>query len=259
VRTTVVTGSASGIGAAVRRHLEGRGERVVGVDLAGAEVEADLGSGPGRQRAVDEVRARCGGSLDGVVACAGLGPHVRERSAIVAVNHFGALAVLDGLLADLARGQAPAAVVIGSNSAGLIPLDGADAVAGALFEALLAGDEPAARVAAGRADGAVVYGLTKRALAVSVRRRAAAWGEAGVRLNAVAPGPVATPLLQGTLDDPTLGPLVDALPVPLGRRAQPDEIAALVTFLQGPDAAFVHGSGVVVDSGTEASLRPDHV
>ncbi len=106
--------------------------------------------------------------------------------------------------------------------------------------------------------GAVLYGLTKQALARAVRHRAEAWGQAGVRLNAVAPGPTMTPLLQGSLDDETSGPLVDALPIPLDRRAQPDEIAAIITFLASPDTAYVHGSIWFADGGTDAVIRPDH-
>jgi NAD(P)-dependent dehydrogenase (short-subunit alcohol dehydrogenase family) len=79
----------------------------------------------------------------------------------------------------------------------------------------------------------------------------------GVRPNAVAPGPVRTPLLQATLDDPVLGPLADALPVPLGRRAAPGEIAHAVTFLLAPASAYIHGAVLFVGGGTDALLRPD--
>ena len=58
-----VTGSASGIGAAIRRRLEKEGARVIGVDLRGAEVIADLGTPAGREAAVAGVLERCGGNL----------------------------------------------------------------------------------------------------------------------------------------------------------------------------------------------------
>ena len=85
------------------------------------------------------------------------------------------------------------------------------------------------------------------------------WADRGVRLNLVAPGPVHTPLFQGTLDDPVLGPLVDLLPVPLGRPAEPDEIAGPIAFLLSSEAAMIHGSVLFVDGGSDALFRSDHV
>lgn len=250
-RTVAVTGAASGIGAAVRRRFEHSGTRVIGVDLHDADVVADLGTESGRSAALSAVIGAADGRIDGVVACAGLGPQTRPTEAIAAVNYFGALAFLDGLLPALAEGEAPSAVAISSNSAGITPANDA------LLAALAAGDEPLAAKTAAGLDGATVYGMSKLALARAVRRRAGTWGAAGVRLNAVAPGPIDTPLLRGSLDDPVLGPLVDALPVPLGRRGAPEEIAAAVAFLLDPANGFVHGSVLFVDGGTDALLRPE--
>ena len=248
-----MTGSASGIGAAVAGRFSRSGARVIGVDRAGADVEADLATPEGRARAVGEVAERCDGSLDGLVVAAGIGPQVTPTASIVRVNYFGALAVLDGLLEVLAAGDAPAAVALASNSAGITPPDAA--LVGLLSE----GDEDAAAGRAAGLDGATVYGMTKLALARAVRRRSRPWAEAGVRLNAVAPGPVDTPLLQGTLADPRLGPAVEALPIPLGRRASAEEIASAVAFRLDPAHAYVHGSVLFVDGGTDAELRPDVV
>jgi NAD(P)-dependent dehydrogenase (short-subunit alcohol dehydrogenase family) len=251
--TIAVTGSASGLGAAVRARLEHDGAEVVGVDLAGQEVSADLSTGAGRSRAMNAVIEATGGVLDGLVVCAGLGPHVTPTSQLVAVNYFGAIEVLDGLRPALAAGERPAAVAISSNSIGLVPMHDTT-----LVDALVDGDEASALELAGGFDGASVYGMTKRALAVAVRRRASGWGKAGVRLNVVAPGPILTPLLQGSIDDPELGPLVDALPIPLDRRAEPAEVASVVAFLLGADAAFVHGAVLFADGGTDALVRPEH-
>ena len=248
-----MTGSASGIGAAVCRRLDGDGTAVVGVDRGDSDVVADLSRPEGRAAAVDGVAALVGDRLDGVVACAGIGPQVAPVETIAAVNYFGALAALDGLFPLLTRGEAPAAVAIASNSATLSPPDEE------LVRLLLDGDEPGALACAAGLDGPTVYGTSKAALTRAVRRRAKAWGRAGVRLNAVAPGPVETPLLAGGLEDPVLGPLIDALPVPLGRRAQPDEIAAAVTFLLDPANGFVHGSVLFVDGGSDALFNPDRI
>jgi NAD(P)-dependent dehydrogenase (short-subunit alcohol dehydrogenase family) len=252
-RTVAVTGSASGIGAAIRSRLEAEGARVVGVDLRDAEVRADLSTAEGCDAAVAAVAEAAGGALHGAVACAGIGPHVRPAGLIARVDYFGTMRVLDGLLAVLAASPNPAAVAISSNSAGITPRSDP------LLAAMEDGDEPGAVEIADGLDGAIVYGTSKLAVARGVRRRAQPWGAAGVRLNAVAPGPVDTPLLAASRADPTLGPLVDALPIPLGRRAGADEIATVVAFLLGPDSSYVHGSVLFADGGSDALLRPDTV
>lgn len=247
-----VSGSASGLGAAVSARLRAKQCRVIGVDLRDAEVVADLGSPDGRSAAVHEVRAACDGTLSGLVPCAGLGPQVPDHALIVSVNYFGCVALLDGLFDALTAGTA--GVAISSNSTTIDPT-----VDAALIDACLAGDEPAARARADELAGNSVYASSKVAVARAVRRRVTEWGAAGVRLNAVAPGPFESPLLQGGRDDPTLGPLIEALPVPTGAIGFPDEIAAVIEFLLSPSASYVHGSVVFIDGGIDALLRPDAI
>jgi NAD(P)-dependent dehydrogenase (short-subunit alcohol dehydrogenase family) len=195
------------------------------------------------------------GAIDGLVTWAGLaGLTGRSGSLLAAVNHFGTVAMLEGLRPLLANGAQPAAVAISSNSTLVqpgVPLD--------VVEACLAGDEAAALDAAEASGSLATYPATKTALARWVRRHAPSeeWAGAGITLNVVAPGAVETPLLQETRDDPTVGGLVDAFPIPVGRKGTADELAAFVAFLLGPDARFFCGSFLVVDGGTDALLRPD--
>lgn len=251
---TVITGSASGIGAATRAALEKAGHEVIGVDLHDTEVMADLASADGRSHAVAQVLERCAGQLDALVLCAGLGFQFEPAVAIASVNYFGAVDFLDGLLPALKQGSHPAAVVISSTSSTQQLWD--DNPLGPAFEA---GDEEkvgAVIAAAGAKGGYLAYSGSKNALTVAVRRRTTPWGEAGVRLNTVAPGAVQTPLLEAGLNDERYGQAIrDYLP-PLGRRADPAEIAGVVAFLLGPDASYVHGAQVVVDGGIDAVSRP---
>jgi NAD(P)-dependent dehydrogenase (short-subunit alcohol dehydrogenase family) len=254
IRTAAITGSASGIGAAIRRRLEDEGWRVIGIDLVGPEIEADLSTPDGRAAAVAAVLAAADGRLEGVVACAGVGPQVPRRALLPAVNFFGAVSVLDGLFGALQAGDAPAAVAICSNSISMTPMPDPT-----LIDLMLAGDEAGALEACVDMDAATVYAMTKAALGRASRARVQEWGEAGVRLNLVAPGLVRTPMLQGTKDHPEIGPFVELLPIPLGREAEPEEIAGPVAFLLGSDASNIHGSLLFCDGGSDAVFRPDHV
>ena len=256
--TYVITGSASGIGAATVELLHRAGHHVVGVDLHDADVIADLATVDGRAHTLAELSRCTPDGLDGAVVAAGIGPHERPLERILAVNFFGALAIVDGVAGPIAD-TGGAAVVVCSNSAGITPVDDL-----AFFEPLVAEDEPAALARVGELEGellgAMVYGASKLAVGRAVRSRAAGWGSVGARLNAVAPGPVMTPLLQGSYDDPELGPLVDALPVPWGEPpSAPGDIARIIEFLLSPASAPVHGSVLFADGGTDALLRPDHV
>ena len=165
MRVIAVTGSASGIGAAVCTRLEAAGARVIGVDRRDAEVIADLGQPEGRAAAVAGVQAVSAGRLDGLVACAGVGPQAEPASAIVSINYFGARDVMTALRPTLAAGSRPAAVAVSSNSS---TLPGAD---GPLAAACLAGDEGEARRVALAEGGHPAYAGSKLALARWVRRR----------------------------------------------------------------------------------------
>jgi NAD(P)-dependent dehydrogenase (short-subunit alcohol dehydrogenase family) len=255
VRTIAVTGSGSGMGAALTERLTAAGDRVIGVDVKNAEVQADLATPGGRAEAIARVEERSGGALDGLVTCAGLnGLPDRPASLLVAVNYFATVEMLTGLRPLLAEGTEPAAVAISSNSTTCAP--GIDE---SLVAACLAGDEEVAKARAGEGESVSTYPVTKTALAWWVRRHAVEpeWAGAGITLNAVAPGAVDTPLLQEGLDDPTIGPLIAAFQAPIGRNGRPEEIAALLEYLLGPDARFFCGSVLFCDGGMDARLRSD--
>ncbi|MFB7888914.1 SDR family oxidoreductase [Cellulosimicrobium cellulans] len=257
-RTYVVTGSASGVGASTAALLRDRGDRVVGVDLRDAEVEADLSTPDGRARAVDRATTLTDGRVDGVVACAGISAPVPKT---VAVNFFGVTRLLAALLPALERSDAPRVAVV-SSMATLQP------VSDELVAACLADDEDAAlRVAATLADqgpavGYLSYPSSKRALSRWVRRECVtpAWAGRGIPLNAVAPGTVLTPMTSELLATPESAAMVDAaVPMPLHGHQSPESVASLLLWLTDPANTHVTGQTIYDDGGADAVLRGDDV
>ena len=255
-RTYVITGSASGIGAALATRLRGEGHRVVGVDVAdpgdgSVDVVADLSTPEGREAMVAGVTAATDGSVDAVVANAGVS---LPDPLTVRVNYFGAVATLEGLRPLLARGTEPRAVATCSMAV-LGPLDED------LVEACLTGDEAhACEVAEGK--DLLTYGSSKRALARWLRRVAPTedWAGAGIPLNAVGPGVVETPMTAPMLETPEGKELIDsAVPMPLHGYAQPEEIAALMAWLAGEENRLLCGQVIFIDGGSDAVLRGDDI
>jgi NAD(P)-dependent dehydrogenase (short-subunit alcohol dehydrogenase family) len=251
VRTYVVTGSGSGIGAATAARLRDRGHRVVGVDLHDADVTADLATEEGRASMIASVGATTGGAIDAAIACAGI---AHDDPLTVRVNYFGAVATLAGLRPLLAASTHPRAVAV--SSVALM-----QSVDDDIVDACLRGDEERAATAA-EGKGFLIYASTKRALARWVRRTAPSeeWAGHGIPLNAVAPGVVTTPMTAPLLDDPTWLEIVDnSVPMPLGGHAGPEDIAAALDWLASPDNTKTTGQVLFVDGGADAVLRGDDV
>jgi NAD(P)-dependent dehydrogenase (short-subunit alcohol dehydrogenase family) len=254
-RTVVVTGSASGMGAATVARLEAEDVRVIGVDRHGAQVVTDLSTREGRQAALDDVRRLSDGAIDGLVTWAGVaGLTAVPGGHLVSVNYFGTVELLEGLRPLLAEGTRPAAVAVSSNSTTCQP-----GVPESLVESCLAGNETSARILADSLGSLSAYPATKLAVARWVRRAApsVAWAGSDIALNVVVPGAIETPMLQATREDPSIGRFIDAFPIPVGRKGTAAELAEVVCFLLGPGARFCCGSVIFVDGGTDALLRPN--
>ncbi len=265
-RTYVVTGAASGIGAATARYLRQRGGRVIACDLHDADVIADLTTTQGRAALVEGVTRLSGGHLDAVIANAGGGPPETSLS----LNFFGAVATLNGLRPLLETSPAPRAVAV-SSIASLRP------ARSELVEVCLSLDEAAA-IAAGRTvfdaekldqirDNPLpanvqapldLYGAAKQALQRWCRRVAVGpqWAGVAIPLNVVALGLFDTPAAAHVLSNPdNRAAMGRMIPLRGAYPGRPEAAAAILAWCVSAENSQMTGQILFVDGGFECLAR----
>jgi len=238
-KVAVVTGGSSGIGAAIARRFAAEGATVFvtgrrqeAIDAAVAEIEGDVVgvradvSSTADLDALFSLVGERAGRIDVLVANAGggsfapLGEITEEHyHDTFDTNVKGTIFTVQGALPLLSEGAS--VILMGSNAS------------------------------TGAAPAFSIYSASKAA----VRNRARGWAldpkDRHIRLNALSPGPTHTPGLVGLVPDDAQQGLLDALAaeVPLGRVADPAEIAGAALFLASPDASFVNGIELFADGG----------
>ncbi|MGN0515088.1 MAG: SDR family oxidoreductase [Lachnospiraceae bacterium] len=257
----VVTGGSSGIGAAAVKVLKDEGHEVINVDLKNGDICANLATPEGRQSAIDEIHAKCKDGIDGIICNAGVSGNCGNLELVVSLNYFGTVKVARGVY-DLLKKKRGSVVVTVSNtiSQGTGRMDIVDLLNNV-------GDEQ--RIcnivknldAKNQTVGQSIYMATKYALARWVRRISASWAANGVRVNAVAPGNVRTPMTDSLSDAAKFA--VSALPIPVryGSEAlmDPEEIAESMKFLLSNAARGINGIILFTDGGTDALLNSEKV
>ncbi|MGV0807313.1 SDR family oxidoreductase [Mycolicibacterium setense] len=256
--TYAVTGSASGMGRATAQRLRADGHRVIGVDQHDAEIIADLSTPQGRSSAAAAVLDLADGRLDGAVLAAGVGPLPgRDKvSLILSVNYFGVVDLLQAWQPAFAASGKAKVVVVGSNSSTTMPLVPYRAVRALLRDDLARAARSLYRYRA--VASTFAYGASKIAVSRWVRRNAVQkdWAGRGIRLNAIAPGAVKTPLLDQQLASPREAKAVRSFPVPVGGFGDPEHLAEWMVFMLSDAADFLCGSVIFVDGGSDAYFRP---
>ena len=241
----VVTGAAKGLGRATAALLVERGWAVVGVDLDHAELEdaaATIGLTPivgsiadweTHERAADAAEAV--GPLRGWVNNAAI--DLQGAAHAVDEQH------IDEGLAVLLRGPMAGIAVATRRMLG----DGGSIVTVSSIQAV------------STFPGYFVYGAAKAALLQATRSVAVDYGARGIRCNAVLPGTIDTPMLDVVLpSDLTREEAIrrEGEISPMGRVAQPAEVAAVIAFLLSDEASYISGVGVPVDGATTARCYP---
>ena len=217
-RTVVVTGAASGIGAAVVAAVTAEGGTAVGVDREATPGVRSLDVRD--EDAWADLAGEVAGPVHGLVSCAGVTRRARVGAASVAdmrdahdVNVLGPLLGIQTL-------------------APLMPAGGSIVTIGSL--AALQGHYP------------VAYTTSKWAVRGLTHTAALELGERGIRVNAVHPGFIETAM---TASAPVAFREVSVAATPLGRVGTPEEVASVVVFLLGDGAAYVTGAEIPVDGG----------
>jgi NAD(P)-dependent dehydrogenase (short-subunit alcohol dehydrogenase family) len=243
-RTALVTGSTSGIGKATAIALAARGARVLVV-------------GRNEQRARDVVAEIEGGGGSATYRLATLSDLESARDLVQWATEAG-----DGHV-DILINNAGVALLGPSSAATEAEFDETFALNVKVPFFLVAELAPAmaergwgsvvnvsTMVASFGQGGMAMYGASRAALELLTKAWAAEYGPSGVRVNAVAPGPTRTALMEAVPEE-----MVSQLAAlaPAGRVARPEELAAAIVFLASDDASFVHGVTLAVDGGRVAT------
>lgn len=247
-RHIVLTGGASGIGAAALALFKAQGDRVTVIDRhdpgtqADAWIAADL-SDIAALPALDP-----GPEIDGLVNAAGLPPRPGLEATILRVNTQAVIAVTEQLLPRLRPGGA--IVNMASKAGGKWRQNLAQVKR---FLALDPQDDLAAFVRDERIDPVRAYDLSKEAVIVWGLSNLARFRGRELRINSVSPAAVATPILDDFMT--AFGERASKGVEITGRAGRPEEIAQVIRFLASPEASWLTGCNIECDGGLTAQLE----
>ncbi len=249
-KRVIVTGAASGMGAATAQILVDLGAEVHAIDINKPEVtgiasysECDLRE-PDQ---IDATIAKIGKIVNALFNCAGL-PNTFAPIDVMLVNFCGLRQLTEQVIPHMIEGSAIASI---ASTAGIGWLQNMEL----LFGLLATPDFASARAWCEEhpKELANAYGLSKEAINAYTALRSFALAPSGIRFNCLNPGPTDTPMMP-EFEKAVGKKYMDEFPVPLGRHAVAEEQAWPLVFLNSPRASFVTGHQLDVDGGFKGGL-----
>jgi len=244
----VVTGAASGIGNAVAERLLAAGAEVVSLDrnTPTAAVHRHIDVDLANPRSIDAAVEQLDGQFDGLMNVAGI-PGTAPPDQVLAVNTLAVRHLTEAFFEHLVPGGS---VTIVSSTAGFgwpARLD--------VIRDLLSTDtfEDGADWFKANPQQGNAYNFSKEATTVYTMTMGLAVVQMGLRINAVLPGPVETPILVD-FEESMGKDNLDGVKELLGRHADPDDIACAVLFLASDEARWINGHALVVDGGITGAV-----
>lgn len=246
-KTVIVTGAASGIGAETARLVRAWGGRVIAVDRHEPvdPVDSYFAADLSNRAAIDALVQALPAGAHGLANIAGL-PPTRPAAEVLRVNLVGLKHLTLRLVPKLADG---ASIV---NLASIAGLDWTEALPAVRASEDLGFDGVEAFCQRHGIQGARSYFFSKEALIAWTHRNRWTWRDRGIRMNAVSPGPVETPILPDFIA--TLGARAEADMAVMDRPGRPQDIAPVVGFLLSDASGWIRGANLPVDGGLYAHV-----